>query len=258
MLRACPLFLSIALACGDSAPEPLGPADDASDPDDTSDPGGDADGDQDGSQDDTGEADEVADDSDASPDDADEADDGADADDADTGDGTVLDDELLAAQAAPPIRASSVLGSFEAYGLPPVSFATMHADGTASPGHVELMHDFAASIGMDREEDCDHCHVDWEDEALRINGTTRIARHMWDDILGQLELASGEPFFCDSCHQGKPLFLDREDPAAVMAWMRVNMVGKLVRRDGQPNDCVTCHGEPPGVYDGLLALWAEP
>ena len=46
--------------------------------------------------------------------------------------------------------------------------------------------------------------------------------------------------------------------AAVMAWMRVNMVGQLESRDGEPHDCYTCHGEPPGIFEGLLDAWAEP
>jgi hypothetical protein len=158
---------------------------------------------------------------------------------------------------APPIRASQVLQSSESFSLPPVPFADVHPEGGDSPGHASLMHSFAASIGSDTEDDCNHCHVDWHDESVRINETTRIARHMWDDILGKLELADGQPFYCDSCHQGRAKFLDRSNPKAVEAWMQANMVDKLRRRDGQKHDCTTCHGAAPDAYDALLETWSR-
>jgi formate-dependent nitrite reductase cytochrome c552 subunit len=78
---------------------------------------------------------------------------------------------------------------------------------------------------------------------------------MWQHFVKKLELADGNPLWCDSCHQGRAAFLDRGDDDALAAWMNANFVGKLARSDGGQHACATCHGSP---FDGhFLDAWQK-
>jgi hypothetical protein len=147
----------------------------------------------------------------------------------------------------PPIRASLLAQDLINAGFDPLNLPLL-LDEADQMAHVPLMHSFNASLG-----DCTSCH---EADAAVWTAQKLITRHMWEDILSVLVMKDGSPLYCDSCHQGEVLFLDRSDPAALEVWMQENMVDKLARRDGQPHDCATCHGEPAN-YD-LLTLWAQP
>jgi hypothetical protein len=120
-------------------------------------------------------------------------------------------------------------------------------DDANEQAHVALMQTFSGSVGA-----CETCHGG--DFGAPTDNKT-ITRHMWEDIVARFELADGGLLYCDSCHQGQARFLDRSNREAVELWMQENMVDKLVRRDGQPNSCASCHGDPPN-YD-LTSKWLE-
>jgi hypothetical protein len=73
----------------------------------------------------------------------------------------------------------------------------------------------------------------------------KIAEKMWNEFVVKLAMQDGSPVFCDTCHQGRFLQLDRHDKKAVSGWMDDNFVGKMKRRDGKEHECATCHGDPP-------------
>jgi len=107
---------------------------------------------------------------------------------------------------------------------------------------------FAESLGIK----CEQCH-----EESDFAGPTRrkkIAWRMWDDFVVKLEMVDGSPLFCDSCHQGRVVQLDRRDPRALSAWMAANFVAMLARKDGQPSSCETCHVD---MNMRLLSDWGR-
>lgn len=118
--------------------------------------------------------------------------------------------------------------------------------------HEALMQSFVSSVGLQ----CGGCHTNGQRPDV-LAERQNITLHMWDDIIGELEMADGSPLFCDSCHQGQPRFLDRDDPASVDAYMRENMVGKLRRRDGKEHGCASCHGNS-SEYGTLIDDWSIP
>lgn len=86
---------------------------------------------------------------------------------------------------------------------------------------------------------CEQCHE--EGDFAAPTRRKKIAMRMWDEYAAKLTLADGSPLFCDSCHQGRVVQLDRSDGPALSAWMDANFVAKLARKDGQPQTCETCH-----------------
>ena len=85
----------------------------------------------------------------------------------------------------------------------------------------------------------------------------KIAAKMWDELVVKLQLRgagaeAGSPLFCDSCHQGRVVQLDRSDKKALGDWMQANFVDRLSRKDGAPSECETCHA---GREMHLLAKW---
>lgn len=75
---------------------------------------------------------------------------------------------------------------------------------------------------------------------------------MWDEWVSGLRFKEEENLlFCDSCHQGKADFLQRDEHTA--AWMQENFVAQLRRADGTDVTCATCHGQPH--QDELLDAW---
>lgn len=110
-----------------------------------------------------------------------------------------------------------------------------------------VMQSFARALGAG----CDDCH-----DADRAAPTprTRIARLMWDRFVRGLRLRGGGPLYCDSCHQGALTFLDHSDESIdgpIGQFMQASYVDALVRSDGAPHGCATCHGTPfvPGFLD---------
>ena len=110
-----------------------------------------------------------------------------------------------------------------------------------------VMESFTKALGVS----CTGCHV--QNDFAAATPRKNVARRMWTDILGRLQLADGAPLYCDSCHQGNTTFLDRSDGAALQAWMQTAFVDGLKRKDGQAQACGTCHGTP--FVPGFLSTW---
>jgi hypothetical protein len=101
--------------------------------------------------------------------------------------------------------------------------------------------------------ECTGCHVDGDFAASTPN--KKIATKMWDEFVVKFQLADKSALFCDSCHQGRMLELDRKDNKALSTWMQQNFVDKLALKTGKDHDCATCHGDitaPPFLKD-----WAK-
>lgn len=89
---------------------------------------------------------------------------------------------------------------------------------------------------------CGDCHAD---DMAAPTPRKKVAEKMWNEFVVKLQNPDGSPIFCDSCHQGRFLQLDRHDKKALSGWMDDNFVGKLKRKDGKEHECATCHGDPP-------------
>jgi hypothetical protein len=99
----------------------------------------------------------------------------------------------------------------------------------------EVMKLFTRSLGV-RCYDC-HEQADFSQPTRR----KKIAARMWNEFVARLELRSGAPLFCDSCHQGRVKQLDRRDKKALGRWMDDHFVAELARSDGGTHNCETCH-----------------
>jgi hypothetical protein len=129
----------------------------------------------------------------------------------------------------------------DAKNLPPIE----KLDPKALRGVMKLL---TKSLGVK----CADCHA--EGDFAASTRRKRIAAKMWNEFAAQLTLADGSPIFCDSCHQGRVVQLDRSDKKALEAWMDANFVGLLRRKDGRPEQCETCH---VGKEMHFLAQWGE-
>jgi Cytochrome c7 and related cytochrome c len=117
---------------------------------------------------------------------------------------------------------------------------------------------FTRSLGVQ----CADCHARQESgEVASFAAPTRrkkIASKMWDELVVRLQVSAdgsgggGAPLFCDSCHQGRVVQLDRSDKKALGDWMQASFVDRLSRKDGTRHDCETCH---VGREMHLLAKW---
>jgi hypothetical protein len=103
---------------------------------------------------------------------------------------------------------------------------------------IKVMKTFTKALGVQ----CNFCH-DTSDFSLPTP-RKKIAARMWSDFVLGLQLKSGGAMYCDSCHGGKPDFLDRSSEPVLEQWMSDNFVGKLKRTDGADHSCDTCHGSP--------------
>jgi hypothetical protein len=102
----------------------------------------------------------------------------------------------------------------------------------------KVMKTFTQSLGVQ----CSHCH---EKDFKAPTRNKKIATHMWNDFARGLTIAEGaSPLYCDSCHNGKPTFLDRSDVPSISQYMTENYEAKLSRIDKAKHGCATCHGEP--------------
>lgn len=111
----------------------------------------------------------------------------------------------------------------------------------------DVMNTFTKALGVQ----CSHCH---EKDFKAPTENKKIATHMWNDFTRALALEGGGALYCDSCHGGRPQFLDRRDLGALGTWMQENYVDKVKRANGKEHTCETCHGEP---FEGkvLSKLW---
>jgi hypothetical protein len=137
----------------------------------------------------------------------------------------------LAEMKAP--AASGVGAELTALGLDPKNLPPIEKlEPRALRGVMKVV---ARSLGVR----CTDCHVDGDFAAPTRR--KKIAARMWNDFAGRLTLADGSALFCDSCHQGRIKLLDRSDKKALGKWMQAAFVDGLVRKDGQPGKCESCH-----------------
>jgi cytochrome c7-like protein len=99
---------------------------------------------------------------------------------------------------------------------------------------------------------CGDCHQ--EGDFAAPTRRKKIAARMWNDFAGKLVMSGGGPLFCDSCHQGRVVQLDRRDKKALSKWMDDNFVAKLARKDGKSHECETCHVDMDMTF---LATWGR-
>jgi hypothetical protein len=86
---------------------------------------------------------------------------------------------------------------------------------------------------------CTDCHL--EGDFAAMTRRKRIAAKMWDEFVVNFTMADGSAVFCDSCHKGRILQLDRSDKKLLESEMDANFVHGLRRRDGADIACETCH-----------------
>jgi len=100
---------------------------------------------------------------------------------------------------------------------------------------------------------CNGCHLQ---DPSAATPRKRVAEKMWDEYLRGFTLADGAPLFCDSCHQGAVVILDRTDKKALGKWMEAAFVGKLQPRvKGAELECATCHSEDHEMH--FVDLWKQ-
>lgn len=106
---------------------------------------------------------------------------------------------------------------------------------------------------------CSGCHLE---DPSAATPRKRVAEKMWDEYVRGFTLADGAPLFCDSCHQGAVVILDRTDKKALGKWMEAAFVDKLRARpikgqSGPPDEleCATCHGEEHEMH--FVDLWKQ-
>jgi hypothetical protein len=116
------------------------------------------------------------------------------------------------------------------------------------PNHAKLhavMKSFTIALGVG----CDGCHVKTDAGPMGMDfdaATPRknVAKKMWSEFVAKLSKKDGSAIYCDTCHEGKAVFLDRVTPHAIGPWMKANFVAGLERKDGTPQECNACHGDP--------------
>jgi hypothetical protein len=135
-----------------------------------------------------------------------------------------------------PIAASTMLADLKALGLDPAALPPM--DKLPPETLRQVMKTFSKSLGAR----CTDCHA--KDFAAPTERKA-ITVGMWDHFVREMSAKDGSPLYCDSCHHGTltPL-LDRHDDKTLGKWMEENYGDGMKRRDGKPNDCATCHGDP--------------
>ena len=124
-------------------------------------------------------------------------------------------------------------------GFDPAALPDLHQMTEAQ--RREMMKLFARSLGVE----CNYCHVveNYGQPTVR----KAVAEAMYREFVRGLRHKQGQaPLFCDSCHPGRPTFVDRSrsDEDAVREFMSANFVQPLERADGQEHRCRTCHGQP--------------
>jgi cytochrome c7-like protein len=140
----------------------------------------------------------------------------------------------------------SALGAdLQALGIDPANLPPIEKlEPKALRGVMKLV---AKSLGFK----CADCHV--EGDFAATTRRKKIAAKMWDEFAAKTTMADGSPLFCDSCHQGRSVLLDRRDKKALGKWMDASFVGLLKRKDGKATECETCHVDQEMH---LLARWS--
>jgi Lamin Tail Domain/Cytochrome c7 and related cytochrome c len=128
-----------------------------------------------------------------------------------------------------------MLSQLTAAGLDPTNLPAL--DALPKSALMPVMKTFASSLGAQ----CSDCHAsDFSVDTAK----KEIAKKMWSTFVQQLNLANGQPLYCDSCHAGKMTFLDRSDESTLSAYMEANFVDGVSRKDGTAQSCTNCHGSP--------------
>jgi hypothetical protein len=141
---------------------------------------------------------------------------------------------------------SSRVADLRALGLDATHLPSIErVDPRALRGVMTLI---AKSLGVK----CADCHQ--EGDFAAPTRRKKIAARMWDEFAVRLSMADGSPLFCDSCHQGRVVQLDRSDEKRLSHWMDDNFVAKLARKDGQSHECATCHVD---MKMRFLSEWAR-
>lgn len=113
----------------------------------------------------------------------------------------------------------------------------------------KVMKLISKSLGLQ----CNGCHLE---DAAAATPRKRVAEKMWDEYLRGFALADGTPLFCDSCHQGAVVILDRTDKKALGKWMDAAFVEKLKPRPkGADLECASCHTEDREMH--FIDLWKQ-
>jgi Cytochrome c7 and related cytochrome c len=128
---------------------------------------------------------------------------------------------------------SVMLSDLQALGLEPESLSPIEKIEPRALRRV--MKVLAKSLGAK----CTDCHLDGDFAAMTRR--KRIAAKMWDEFVVNLTMADGSAIFCDSCHKGRILQLDRSDKKLLESEMDANFVHGLKRKDGADIACETCH-----------------
>jgi hypothetical protein len=127
----------------------------------------------------------------------------------------------------------------DATNLPPIE----KLEPKSLRGVMKLM---AKSLGFK----CADCHA--EGDFAASTRRKKIAAKMWDEFAAKTTMGDGSPLFCDSCHQGRSVLLDRRDKKALGKWMDASFVSLLKRKDGKATECETCHVD---MEMHILAKW---
>jgi hypothetical protein len=142
--------------------------------------------------------------------------------------------------------ASAMGADLQALGLDPKNLPPIEKlDPKQLRGVMKLL---ARSLGGK----CADCHT--EGDFAAQTRRKKIATKMWDEFAAKLTTADGAPMFCDSCHQGRIVQLDRTDKKALGKWMEVSFVQGLERKDGKSEECESCH---VGMEMHFLADWGK-
>jgi len=155
--------------------------------------------------------------------------------------------------AAPPVHvdmkppvASAMGTDLQALGLDPKNLPPIEKlDPKALRGVMKLL---ARSLGGK----CTDCHA--EGDFAAQTRRKKIATKMWDEFAAKLTTADGGPVFCDSCHQGRIVQLDRTDKKALAKWMDVSFVDGFKQKDGKAEECESCH---VGMEMHFLEAWGK-
>lgn len=100
---------------------------------------------------------------------------------------------------------------------------------------------------------CKDCHD--ADDFAKPTAKKAAATHMWDAWSRGLTFSDGSPLFCDSCHQGQSVLLDRSDKKSLAKWMQTAYVDPLARKDKKDHGCATCHGDEMDMH--FLSTWEK-
>jgi hypothetical protein len=135
-----------------------------------------------------------------------------------------------------PIKPSTMLADLTALGLAPKNLGPIEK---LEPKKLrEVMKLLAKATGGK----CADCHT--EGDFAAPTRRKKIAAKMWDEFVVKLTMSDGSPVFCDSCHQGRFIQLDRRDKkGALKDFMQTNFVDKMKRKDNKDHGCETCHGD---------------